>query len=276
MNGSGWSAPELMVKPGVAGSRQRRRLEVRRLQARARCHRRPRRARRSRGTCDGRHRRTRWPIRAPALRTHRRRRGGQRRARRTTAATQTVDGERRLDGAGRHRLTMGKNWGRRRRRLGMTRRKVGRTSGFRESPLTSRGERRNLSVSSETTARRTSSEHRKVGAREAQREAARRNGGKPRERCKAGSRDGSEPRKGSVTGVGRRIRSEMVRGASRWLPWSRRGRLGRGLSDTTPARCQRVIVDVAPRSTGGFGRTVTRGCVASGPWFVPLPLPMYR
>ena len=56
----------------------------------------------------------------------------------------------------------------------------------------------------------------------------------------------------------------MVRGASRWLPWSRRGRLGRGLSDTTPARCQRVIVDVAPRSTGGFGRTVTRGCVASG------------
>ena len=59
----------------------------------------------------------------------------------------------------------------------------------------------------------------------------------------------------------------MVRGASRWLPWSRRGRLGRGLSDTTPARCQRVIADVAPRSTGGFGRTVTRGCVASGHLF---------
>ncbi len=61
--------------------------------------------------------------------------------------------------------------------------------------------------SSETTARRTSSEHRKVGAREARREAARRNGGKPRERCKAGSREGSEPRKGSVTGVGWRIRT---------------------------------------------------------------------
>ena len=104
-----------------------------------------------------------------------------------------------------------------------------------------------------------------MGAREARREAARRNGGKPRERCKAGSRKGSEPRKGSVTGVGTRIRLEMVRGASRWLPWSRRGRLGPGLSDTTPARCQRPIVDVAPRSTGGFGRTVTRGCVASGP-----------
>ena len=65
----------------------------------------------------------------------------------------------------------------------------------------------------------------------------------------------------------------MVRGASRWLPWSRRGRPGRGLSDTTPARCQRSIVDVAPRSTGGFGRTVTRGCVASGPRCLPVPCP---
>ena len=120
-------------------------------------------------------------------------------------------------------------------------------------------------LSSETKACRTSSEHRKVGAREAQREAARQNGGKPRECCKAGSRDGSEPRKGSVTGVGWRIRSEMVRGVPRRLPWSCRGRLGWRLSDTTPARCQRDIVDVAPRSTGGFGRSVTRGCVASGP-----------
>ena len=121
--------------------------------------------------------------------------------------------------------------------------------------------------SSETRAHRTSSERRKVRAREARREAARRNGGKPRERCKAGSREGSEPRKGDVTGVGRKIRSEVVRGASRWLPWSRCGRPGQGLSDTTSARRQRVIVDVAPRSTGGFGRTVTRGRVASRPTF---------
>ena len=146
----------------------------------------------------------------------------------------------------------------------MTRRKVGRTSGFREYAIDPVWRVAQSVPSSETRARRTSSEHRKVGAREARREAARRNGGKPRERCKAGSRKGSEPRKGSVTGVGRRIRLEMVRGASRWLPWSRRDRLGRGLSDTTPARCQRPIEDVAPRSTGGFGRTVTRGCVASG------------
>jgi hypothetical protein len=124
--------------------------------------------------------------------------------------------------------------------------------------------------SSETRARRTSSEHRKVGAREARSEAARWNGGKPRERCKAESREGNEPRKGSVTGVGRRIRLKMVRGASRRLPWSRRDRLGRGLSDTTPARCQRPIADVAPRSAGGFGRTVTRGCVASGPGLFAL------
>ncbi len=118
--------------------------------------------------------------------------------------------------------------------------------------------------SSETRAHRTSSEHRKVGAREARREAARRIGGKPRERCKAGSRDGSEPRKGSVTGVGRRIRPAMFRGVSRRLPWSRRGRCGWRLSDTIPASVQRLTADAAPRSTGGFGRTVTRGCVASG------------
>ncbi len=118
--------------------------------------------------------------------------------------------------------------------------------------------------SSETRARRTSSDYRKVGAREAQRNAARQSGGKLRERCKAGSKAGNEPRKGSVVGAGTRIRTAMVRGVSPWLPWSRSGRLGRGLSDTTPARCQRIIVDVAPRSTGGFGRTVTRGFVASG------------
>ena len=40
---------------------------------------------------------------------------------------------------------MGKNWGWRRRCLGMTRRKVGRTSGFRECPLTLRDAKRNLS-----------------------------------------------------------------------------------------------------------------------------------
>jgi len=51
-----------------------------------------------------------------------------------------------------------------------------------------------------------SSDRRKVEAREAQREAARRNSGKPREHRKVGSRDGSEPRKGSVTGVGRKLR----------------------------------------------------------------------
>jgi hypothetical protein len=130
---------------------------------------------------------------------------------------------------------------------------------------------------SETKARRTSSDHRKVEAREAQREAARRNGGKPREHRKVGSRDGSEPRKGSVTGVGWKLRTKMVRGASRRLPWSRRGRHGRGLSDTTTACCQRVIMDAAPRSTGGLGRTVTRGCVASGPRSpLPLPFPIQR
>ena len=62
----------------------------------------------------------------------------------------------------------------------------------------------------------------------------------------------------------------MVRGASRWLPWSHSDRPEQGLSDTTPARRQRVVVDVAPRSTGGFGRTVTRGCVASGHPFARL------
>ena len=41
-------------------------------------------------------------------------------------------------------LTMGKNWGRRMWTLGTTRRKVGRTSGFRETALTPRCEWRNL------------------------------------------------------------------------------------------------------------------------------------
>ena len=118
----------------------------------------------------------------------------------------------------------------------MTARKMGRTSGYRETPLTLCDKKCNLSTVRRQKARRTSSEHRKVGAREARRETARRTGRKPRERCKAGSRDGSEPRQGHVTGVGRKIRTEVVRVASRWLPWSRRGRLGRGLSDTTPAR----------------------------------------
>jgi hypothetical protein len=127
--------------------------------------------------------------------------------------------------------------------------------------------------SSETKARRTSSDRRKVEAREAQRDAARRNGGKPREHRKVGSRDGSEPRKGSVTGVGWKLRTKMVRDVSRRLPWSRRGRYGRGLSDTTTVCCQRVIVDAAPRSTGGLGRTVTRGCVASG-HTLPLTFPL--
>jgi len=169
---------------------------------------------------------------------------------------------------------MGKSWGRRQGPLGTNGRKMGRTSGFRESPLTLRDEKRNLFISSETKARRTSSDHRKVEAREAQRDAARRNGGKPREHRKVGSRDGSEPRKGSVTGVGWKLRTEMVRGAPRRLPWSRQGRHGRGLSDTTTVCCQRAIEDAAPRSTGGLGRTVTRGCVASRrPLPAPFPVP---
>ena len=59
---------------------------------------------------------------------------------------------------------------------------------------------------------------------------------------------------------------------ARWLPWSRRDRPGPGLSDTIPVRRQRPIADVAPRSTGGFGRSVTRGCVAPGPSFWDLLL----
>ena len=99
--------------------------------------------------------------------------------------------------------------------------------------------------------------------------------GSPKGSRKAERREAERTLQGGIEGwerapQGERDRSgqedptEMVRGASRRLPWSRRGRLGRGLSDTIPARCQRPIADVAPRSTGGFGRTVTRGCVASG------------
>jgi len=60
-----------------------------------------------------------------------------------------------------------------------------------------------------------------------------------RECRKAGSRVGSETRKGLEAGAGGRFRSMMVRGVARWLPWSRRVRPELGLSDTIPARCQR-------------------------------------
>jgi len=41
-------------------------------------------------------------------------------------------------------------------------------------------------------------------------------------------------------------------------------------------RLQQTATGVAPRSADGFGRTVTRGCVASGGSFYPVPLPVTR
>jgi len=63
--------------------------------------------------------------------------------------------------------------------------------------------------------RKMASEHRKVGAREAGREAARRNGRWPRECRKAGSRVGFEHRKGLAAGAGGRFRNKMARGVAR-------------------------------------------------------------
>ena len=54
--------------------------------------------------------------------------------------------------------------------------------------------------------------------------------------------------------------SEMIR--ARGSP----GAGGRSGIVRDPGTAPAALVDVAPRSTGGFGRTVTRGCVASGPW----------
>ena len=104
--------------------------------------------------------------------------------------------------------------------------------------------------SSETKARRTSSEHRKVGAREAGREAARRHGGWPRECCKAGSRDRHRAPQGDRGRSGWRIRTDdgpwCVTVASLEPP----DRLGRGLSDTIPARGQRAVVRRSPEEHG--------------------------
>ena len=118
-------------------------------------------------------------------------------------------------------------------------------------------------------ARRTPTGRRKADRRDTGREAARRNGRWPRESRKAGSRVGIEFRKELAAGAGGSFRQKTGRVTEWRLPWSRRTRPGLGLSDTTLARRRRFASDVAPRSTGGFGRTVTRGCVASGPMFCP-------
>jgi len=162
-------------------------------------------------------------------------------------------------------LTMGKNWGWRRRCLGMTGRKVGRTSGFRESPLTSRDAKCTLSSvrRREPAEPQASTERRKRGKPEGEPQ------GEPEgSRENAGRRDrgpGANPARGAQPerARGSVLRWSVVRHGG--FPGVAGAGLGRGLSDTTPARCQRNHRDVAPRSTGGFGRTVTRGCVASGP-----------
>jgi hypothetical protein len=159
---------------------------------------------------------------------------------------------------------MGKNWGWWRGHLGMKRRKMGRTSGFRETPLTSCDVKRNLSPvrRQEPTEPQASTARWERGKPEGKPQ-----GGTEGSRENAARRDrgmGASPARGGVTGVGRKIRPEVFRGVSRRLPWSRRDRCGWRLSDTISASAQRFTVDVAPRSTGGFGRTVTRGCVASG------------
>ena len=148
--------------------------------------------------------------------------------------------------------------------LGMTRRKVGRTSGFRECPLTLRDAKRNLSAV------------RRREPAEPQASAERCERGKPQGKPQGepeGSRENAARRdRGPAASPARGGAPERARESDlRWsvvrhggFPGATGAGLGRGLSDTTPARCQRVIVDVAPRSTGGFGRTVTRGCVASG------------
>jgi hypothetical protein len=66
-------------------------------------------------------------------------------------------------------------------------------------------------VSSETKARRTPTDHRKEGRREAGREAARRTGRWPRDRRKVVSRVGFEFRKGLAAGAGGRFRQQTVR-----------------------------------------------------------------
>ena len=149
---------------------------------------------------------------------------------------------------------------------------MGRTSGFRECPLTLCDAWRNLSSvrRREPTEPQASAERCERGKPEGKPQG--RTGGSRENAARRDRGKGADPVRGALPEWvrGSVLRWSVVR--TRWLPWSRRGRPGQGLSDTTPARRQRVIVDVAPRSTGGFGRTVTRGCVASG-HLLAMPLP---
>jgi len=168
------------------------------------------------------------------------------------------------------RRCMGKNWGSPRFGLGMTERKMGRTSGFRGSLLTLEDARFNLC----SVRRREPAEPR---ARTARKER-----GKPEGKPQGGTEGGRENAVRRDRGpAGKPARGTLSEWAGRSvLRWSvvRHGDFpgvaGTGSGGGCPTRPRRDasgdIVDVAPRSTGGFGRTVTRGCVASGHMFAPF------
>src|SRR5580704_2320619 len=145
MKGSGWSAPELMVKPGAAGSLRAggSKNGVRKPSAAspAAAPNAPVERYSSGDTSDS-------PAdRAPALSAPTPKTAPSPSVTATPVATHTVVRALRLRGVPACSVTavMGKSWGCRSPHLGMTARKVGRTTGFRESPLTLYWEKRNLS-----------------------------------------------------------------------------------------------------------------------------------
>jgi len=91
------------------------------------------------------------------------------------------------------------------------------------------------------SARRTPTERRKVGRREAGREVARRNRRWPREDRKVGSRVGIELRREFAAGAGRSFRRQTVRVTERRLPWRCRTRPELRLSDTIARRRRRLF-----------------------------------
>ena len=85
----------------------------------------------------------------------------------------------------------------------------------------------------------------------------------PKGRRKVAPRDGRGAARRAGRGGGR-CPEKVARGTGRWLPWSRRPGPGRGLSDTAPPQVAAGRRGRGPEELDGFGRTVTRGCVASG------------
>lgn len=133
---------------------------------------------------------------------------------------------------------------------------VGRTYGFRRRPLTSRRGWIRLVAVRVAEARR-STEGKPQGGPEVE----------PKEGRKADRRNGRGHRKVHQVGAELGTRTMEARVAGRWLPWSPPLRApGRGCPTRPRPQVAAGHRGGGPEELDGYGRTVTRGPLASGPY----------